>query len=155
MRWKSEQPLSNVDYLITCDNKTSFNESHASLSLHFVSRWLPTVRLWCGQRVPPSSACWCSAGLPNLTISQTSSLSSRKDLALRRRNLPLVSSKDNLLVAKMDPSQRKPSMKVVLYIYCDIWSLVSMNDSQVLLRTTRRKQWRRLRRKRRAPKWKH
>ena len=37
-------------------------------------------------------------------------------MALRRRNLPLVSSKDNLLVAKMDPNLRKQSMKVALNI---------------------------------------
>ena len=32
-REKSVQPPSNVDYLITCDNTTRFNESHASLSV--------------------------------------------------------------------------------------------------------------------------
>ena len=35
-REKSMQPLSNGDHLITCDNTTSTNESHASLSVKSV-----------------------------------------------------------------------------------------------------------------------
>ena len=50
-------------------------------------------------------------------------------MVLKRRSLHLDSSKDNLLVAKMDPSQRRPSMKVTLNILLDKRDLNNPNVS--------------------------
>ena len=43
-REKSMQPLSNVGNLITCDNTTTTNESHASLSVKSVQQFFPPFK---------------------------------------------------------------------------------------------------------------